>query len=123
MSLPSKPTLALIITVICSFLGAFGQAFFKLGSETVRPTSPGTWLMNWKLVIGLGFYGIATVLFVYALSIGKNLSALYPAIALSYVWVFLISVFYFHEKIAVVNWVGVGFIIVGVALTAGMRAA
>ncbi|MHC5040374.1 MAG: EamA family transporter, partial [Planctomycetota bacterium] len=78
------------------------------------------WFTNWKLMTGLAFYGVATVFFVYALSKG-DLSTLYPVIAMSYIWVLLIALLFFHEKVTLVNWVGVGFIVLGVALTAGVR--
>lgn len=112
----SKPLWPALLTLGCSVLGAFGQAFFKTASEKVSLTDPMAWIGNWKLLVGLTLYGTATVFFVYALKFG-NLSALYPIIAMSYIWVLLISCFYFQEKILVWNWIGVGLIVLGVALT------
>ncbi|MHC4600635.1 MAG: EamA family transporter [Planctomycetota bacterium] len=109
------------LVFLCSILGSVGQGFFKRASDILRETSsfgkPLAWITNWQLLVGLSFYGLATVLFVYAISKG-NLSILYPVIALSYVWVLLIAIWFFHEKTSAFNWVGVGFIILGVALVA-----
>ena len=117
-----KPLWPVGLTLLCSVFGALGQAFFKGASEKVGLTDPMSWIANWKLLVGLSFYGLATVLFVFALKYGQ-LSALYPVIAMSYVWVLLIACFYFQEKINVMNWVGVALIVLGVALTAGGRGA
>ncbi len=112
----SRPLWPAALTFCCSILGAMGQAFFKTASEKVTLTDPLTWIGNVKLIVGLAFYGLATVLFVFALKHG-NLSLLYPIIAMSYVWVMLISVFYFKEDVVALNWLGIGLIILGVALT------
>ena len=113
----TRPLWPIALTFACSILGAIGQGFFKVASEKVSIKDPMTWLGNWKLIVGLGFYGLATALFIIALKHGKELSTLYPVIAMSYVWVLIISRYYFHEKVGVMNWVGIAVIVMGVVLT------
>jgi len=107
------------LTCFCSVLGGAGQAFFKAGAENLS-MRPLALLTNVPLLVGLACYAAATALFVFALKHG-NLSSLYPLIALSYVWVFLISWIYFKEfqdRSIGLNLVGVGLILVGVILVA-----
>ena len=60
-------------------------------------------------------YAIGAMLLIVALRDGE-LSVLYPIIALSFVWVTLISIFLFHEYVSAYNWVGVAAILLGVSL-------
>jgi len=115
----STPFWAIALTFGCSILGAVGQAFFKAGSRTLEAK---IWSLatNWQLLTGLAAYAFATVLFIIALKYGR-LSTLYPVIAMSYVWVFLISWFYFKEfqnRSIALNMAGVAFILAGVILIA-----
>jgi len=115
----ATPLWAIGLTVFCSVLGALGQAFFKAGSKTLS-LKPLELVTNWPLLTGLGFYGAATVLFVFALKNGR-LSTLYPFIALSYIWVFFISLTYFKEfegRSVTLNLAGVAVIFAGVILVA-----
>lgn len=102
------------LVAFCSILGAMGQLFFKLGSEKLSMDLM-VLMGNWKLFLGLLCYGIATVLFVISLKYGR-LSVLYPIIALSYVWVALISKFYLHEVFPTIKWTGIAFILLGVII-------
>jgi drug/metabolite transporter (DMT)-like permease len=45
-----------------------------------------------------------------------ELSLLYPVIALTYVWVTLLSVVVFHDRVNPIKLAGVGTIVVGVAV-------
>ena len=115
MTESTKPIWPIGLTLGCSVLGALGQTFFKQASSKVTLTDPLTWILNGKLIAGLALYALATVFFVFALKFG-NLSTLYPIIAFSYIWVLLIAGIHLHEKVSLLNWVGVGFIVLGVAL-------
>jgi len=119
MQLP-KPLWPIGLALFCSVLGALGQGFFKRASEKLVLTDPISWITNGTLILGLGFYALATILFVVALKFG-NLSTVYPVIAMSYIWVMLIAVIHFQEKVSLLNWFGIALIIVGVTLAAGVR--
>jgi multidrug transporter EmrE-like cation transporter len=70
---------------------------------------------NLPLLGGLSLYGISTVLLVLALREGE-LSLLYPVIALTYVWVTLLSLVVFHDRVNPIKLAGIAIIVVGVAV-------
>ena len=72
-------------------------------------------LTNLPLLTGYFLYGINTVLLVLALRQG-HLSVLYPIIALTYVWVTILSPMFFVDHINAFKVTGVGLIVVGVSL-------
>lgn len=67
------------------------------------------------LFAGYCLYGIFAVLLVYALR-DAELSIVYPVIALTYVWVSILSVLVFHETMGTIKTIGVGIIVAGVAV-------
>ncbi|NQU78389.1 EamA family transporter [Candidatus Woesearchaeota archaeon] len=109
--MPAKIPIILLVA-FCALLGATGQIFFKLGSKTLSLDLLAL-ATNWKLLLGLVFYGIATILFVLALKHG-NLSILYPIIATSYVWVTIFSSIFLKEAFPAFKWIGILSILVGV---------
>ena len=72
-------------------------------------------LTNLPLIGGYALYGINTLLLVVALR-DAELSMLYPIIALTYVWVTLLSYTLLHETPNVYKNIGIGTIVVGVAV-------
>lgn len=96
----------IFLVLLCACLGATGQLMFKLGSKPFDII---------KVGIGLILYGLATVLFIYALRYGE-LSVLYPVIAISYILVLILSVIFLHEKLNLAKIVGSAGIIVCVWL-------
>ncbi len=114
------------IMLLCTVLGAAGQIFIKVGASASNigapwTTAAGIWANLFAmassphLVFGYGLYGVMMVLFVVTLR-DEELSVVYPVIALTYVWVTMLSVFFFHEA---VNWfkaAGVVLIVAGVAV-------
>ncbi len=107
---------AILVVLFCALLGATGQIFFKLASKDITFSIHS--IFNWKLWVGLALYGIATVLFVFALKRG-NLSVLYPIIATSYIWVVIFSKLFLGEPFPMYKWIGIILIIVGVAIITG----
>ena len=72
-------------------------------------------LTNWPLLAGYGCLGLNTGLLVLALRNGQ-LSVLYPIIALTYVWVAILSPMFFEDSLNAFKVVGIGFIVGGVSL-------
>ena len=72
---------------------------------------------NWELALAVLFYFIAGVLFILALKTGE-LIQVFPVLATSYVWVSLAGMWIFGEVMTFVNWVGIAFIVCGVAALA-----
>ena len=113
----ASPTIAsarrsIILVFICTILGTFAQLLMKNGMEHFVP-QPLAILTNYSLIGGYVLYGINTVMLVLALREGE-LSVLYPIIALTYVWVTLVSYVHLHEPPNVLKNAGVAAIIGGV---------
>ena len=72
-------------------------------------------LSNVPLIAGYALYGVNTLMLVLALRDGE-LSMLYPIIALTYVWVTLLSYLLLGEKSNFYKNVGIATIVVGVAV-------
>lgn len=91
----------------------------KSGAETV--THPGVLgvlaalFTNLTLLGGYCLYGLSTLLLILALRDGQ-LSLLYPVIALTYVWVTVLSVALFQETINIFKLTGIATIVVGVVV-------
>ena len=113
----------------CTILGAIAQMLIKRGTMLMPPLldpTAGTplvqapliaWkiLTNFHLLGGLSCYGISTILLVLALRYGE-LSVLYPIIALTYVWVAVLSVGLLGETLNVFKLLGLVLIVIGVAV-------
>ena len=102
---------AIIFVVICTIFTSIGQIFYKLASTNF--SSPLAILTNYWLYLGIFFYLIGAILLILALKYGK-LSSVYPFIALSFVWVFLLSIILFKETISIIKVSGTLSIILGV---------
>lgn len=105
---------SILLVFSCTILGAAAQILMKIGMTHFTPTINGL-LTNIPLLLGYALYGINTVMLVLALQHGQ-LSMLYPIIALTYVWVTLLSYGLLHEQ---PNWyknAGITIIVAGVAV-------
>ena len=99
----------------CTILGAAAQILMKSGANHM--TGPGLLGMatNLPLMAGYCLYGISTLLLVLALKDGE-LSLLYPVIALTYVWVTVLSFLIFNDSINPWKLLGIVLIVTGVAV-------
>lgn len=99
----------------CTLLGAAAQIFMKTGANTI--SHPGLWgiITSPPLMTGYCLYGLSTLLLVVALKEGE-LSLLYPVIALTYVWVTILSVLIFHETLNPFKVLGIATIVAGVCV-------
>jgi multidrug transporter EmrE-like cation transporter len=104
----------------CTIFGAVAQILIKMGANGLAPNPTVAQvilriLTHLPLFAGYGLYGVSTVLLVLALRHGE-LSLLYPVIALTFVWVTILSAFVFHESMNPLKLVGIAIIIGGVAI-------
>lgn len=113
----------------CTILGAIAQMLIKRGTAIMPPLLDPTAgnvltqapLIAWKILTnvemfgGLSCYGISTLLLVLALRYGE-LSVLYPIIALTYVWVAVLSVGLLGETVNIFKLLGLMLIVIGVAV-------
>jgi drug/metabolite transporter (DMT)-like permease len=107
---------SVLLVLGCTILGAAAQILMKMGgSELPQGASPLQMLTCLPLLAGLALYGLSTVLLILALR-SSELSLMYPIIALTYVWVMILSVWIFHESLNVFKVLGVLIIVGGVAV-------
>ena len=93
--------------------------FIKTGAGTLtKPGFVGAVLgmfTNPLLFTGYALYGLNTVMLAVALR-DSELSLLYPVIALTYVWVAILSVMLFHEIMNPFKIIGIATIVLGVGI-------
>ncbi len=109
------PRQSIALVLLCTVFGAVAQILIKHGANGLQSGHPLAMLTNPWLVGGYGLYGVSTVLLVLALRDGE-LSILYPVIALTYVWVTLLSFYYFHERANALKILGIATVVTGVAV-------
>jgi len=102
----------ILLVIACTVFTSLGQIFWKLGVNGFLLSEVFT---NFNLILGFVFYGIGLILLVMALKFG-DLSLLYPFIALSFVWVALMSHFFLAEKLNLIKGLAIIVIIAGVSL-------
>jgi small multidrug resistance pump len=104
---------AIFLARVCIvvLLNSGGQILFKLGSG-------GQVFPNISLLMGLTCYGLSTLLYVVILS-KLNLSVTYPVvIGSSVILTTLLSGALLGEKVLMVQWMGIGAILVGITAVA-----
>ena len=99
----------------CTVIGAVAQIFIKTGVNQMQHLDAMRILTNVPLFVGYALYGINTLLLMLALRDGE-LSVLYPIIALSYVWVTILSIVIFKDILNVWKVAGIVLIIGGVTI-------
>ena len=112
MKMKNKFLSKLLLLIIMTILMAAGQAMFKLGSSALSSVLS---FFNIYLILGVVLYGFALIMIIDILRT-EELSRLFPMLALSYVWVLLISSIFFHETITQYRILGTILIICGVAV-------
>lgn len=126
---------AFLLVFSCTLIGAVAQILMKTGSAQVGShvsltdvlRSPALIvsfflgvLKNVRLFAGYCLYGVNTFLMALALK-GRELSRLYPIIALTYVWVTVLSLFLLAgEHMNFFRSIGIAFIVGGVSVL-GMK--
>lgn len=105
---------SILLVFSCTILGAAAQLLMKVGMSHFNP-QPVALLTNIPLIAGYALYGINTLMLVLALREGE-LSMLYPIIALTYVWVTLLSYLLLAEKSNLFKNIGIATIVIGVAV-------
>jgi multidrug transporter EmrE-like cation transporter len=112
-AVPSRRRSVLLV-FCCTILGAAAQILMKVGMARFHPDLVAL-VTNVPLMAGYTLYGINTLLLVLALRDGE-LSMLYPIIALTYVWVTLLSYVLLKEPANLYKNVGITTIVIGVAV-------
>lgn len=102
---------AIGLVILGTLIAAFAPILWKKASDESSGIKS---YINWKFIAGVILYGLGTVAFIPALK-GGELSVLYPFVALSYVWVCLLSTKFLNEKMSLLKWIGIVLIILGVS--------
>jgi drug/metabolite transporter (DMT)-like permease len=111
----TKP-IAIVIIIFCTLISSCAQILYKIGSMNLSFDLLKL-LTNIPIMIGLFIYFISALMMTYALKKGQ-LSILYPFLALTYIWVSLLSTRYLPvpEEMNSYKWIGITIIIAGVTL-------
>ncbi|HWF09670.1 MAG TPA: EamA family transporter [Bryobacteraceae bacterium] len=121
-----QPNKSVYMVLGCTVFAATAQVLMKFGAThpmpAVSPAETATWLPflnallhNFPLLLGYTAHSCNAMLLILALREGE-LSMLYPIIALTYVWVNLLSMYFFGEHLNPWKAVGIALVIGGVAL-------
>ena len=106
-----------VLAVLCVVGIACGQILFKLTANALAETGS---IFAGKtftiLFCALALYGLTTLGWIWVLQKG-NLSRIYPIMALSFVFVPILSHFLLGEKFNTQYFVGVGLLLCGIVLT------
>ena len=105
---------AILLVVLCTVFTSLGQIFWKIGTKNLELNLMSI-IINIPFILGFVFYGLGLILLISALKFG-DLSFLYPFIALSFVWVGLLSHFFLEETLNLLKIVAIIIIITGVAI-------
>ena len=106
-------TSSIILVLLCTIFTSFAQILYKLGVNRLELNIIGI-ITNYYIIIGLFLYVIGAALLITALK-GGELSTLYPIIATSYIWVSILSIFFFNEIMNTYKWLGIFSIVIGVS--------
>jgi drug/metabolite transporter (DMT)-like permease len=106
---------SVVLVFICTIFGAAAQVLMKIGGTKIQGIDPVHLLMDLPLIAGYACYGLNTLMLMMALRDGE-LSKLYPIIALTYVWVIILSYLFFHEVMNIWKIGGIVAIMAGVSV-------
>jgi uncharacterized membrane protein len=111
----------IIIILIGIIFASVGQIFWKIGMNSMGPITtytPSTLItifLNPYILSGLAMYGLGTVFWLIALS-KRDLSFVYPFIALTFIIVLILSNVILKENIGIYRIIGTFVIILGLIL-------
>ncbi|MGA7409202.1 MAG: EamA family transporter [Bryobacteraceae bacterium] len=118
------------LVFLCTIIGAGAQMLIKKGAGALQlhvtlpdvihdPTLIVRYafgiITNPLLFVGYAMYGVNTLLMAAALK-GRELSLLFPIIALTYVWVSILSVTVLGEQMNWFRGIGIALIVAGVSI-------
>ena len=95
----STPLKSIVLVLTCTVIGAAAQILLRMGADVIGDaTGIAAIVTNWSLLAGYACLAANTLLLVIALREGQ-LSVLYPIIALTYVWVAILSPMFFNDSL------------------------
>lgn len=103
---------AIGLMILCTAFTSFAQVFYKLGANKLEFDLLSI-ITNLPLITGMVLYILGAVIMIIAFR-GGEVSVLYPIIATSYIWVSLLSIYFFNENLNLFRWIGIFVIIIGI---------
>jgi multidrug transporter EmrE-like cation transporter len=111
----STPALSMILFLIAAIVGALGQFLYKSGAEQTSDEWF-SYLLNWRLLVGVLCYIAVMILFIAAFKRGGSLSVLYPLYASTFIWAALIGLWAYGVPIRPINIAGMVLLVAGMYL-------
>ncbi len=105
---------AVWLMILCTAFTSTAQVLYKFGANKLEFNFMGL-ISNLPLISGMALYVLGAVIMITAFK-GGEVSVLYPIVATSYIWVSLMSIYFFSEKLGLLRWLGIFAIIIGIIL-------
>ena len=105
---------AALLVLSTTLLTSSAQFLWKKGASTLS-LNIFSIITNYYIIGGILLYIVGGTLLILSFR-GGEVSALYPIIATSYIWVSLLSVYILGEMMNYYKWIGIAAIILGIAL-------
>jgi multidrug transporter EmrE-like cation transporter len=109
------PWSSIVLFLTAALIGALGQFLYKSGADQTSD-SPLSFLLNWRLLLGVVCYIAVMVLFVAAFKLGGELSVLYPLYASTFIWGAFIALWAYGVPIKPINVLGMVLLVGGMYL-------
>jgi drug/metabolite transporter (DMT)-like permease len=103
----------ILLNCLAAVLGAFGQYFYKKGSEQLSEN-----LLNLNILLGILMFCGVMAFFVVSYKMGGRISIVYPFYATTFIWGTLIGVFMEKEVVGPLYYVGLLLLLSGLSLIA-----
>lgn len=113
---------AIGLILLCTLITTTAQIFLKFGADKLPPLILNLQLItgilfDWPLLIGITLYGIGAVIMLVAFK-GGDVTVLYPIFASSYIWVSILSSYFFTDTLNLIKISGILIIILGISFIA-----
>jgi drug/metabolite transporter (DMT)-like permease len=117
--------MTILLVILTNLFMAASSLFFKLAIDKVGRLDLTSFAALWPVAVRLaisplfilGFSAGTVGSICYYLMLARmNVSVAYPLLSIAYVFVAFASVLFLNETIGLPNWLGIGFICLGVAL-------
>lgn len=103
---------AIAIVLLCTLVTTTAQVFLKTGADKLPLI-----FFNWALFLGITLYGIGAFILIIAFK-GGEVTVIYPIFASSYIWVSILSVYFFSEPLNLLKISGIFVVILGITFIA-----
>ena len=108
-------TFPILINLVAALVGALGQYCYKHGSYKLKNVPI---YENWQIGLGVIFFSLVMVMFIWSFKIGGKLSVTFPAYATTFIWGTVLGVYLDKEPFNWVQGLGIMLVVVGISLVA-----